>query len=87
MLINNGLISCFISFLIWVTTEILCDYIFFIKYIPGHGFWHIGFSYGMFLLLQFLLHFSNIIVFKRYDVIEFKYGIPFIKYSIDINKN
>lgn len=87
ILINKGIKSCFISFLIWFSIEMLCDYIPFIQYIPGHGLWHIGFSYGMFLLLQFMLHFSNIIIFKRYDVIEFKYCIPFIKYSININKN
>ena len=86
-LLNYSLKCCLYSFFLWLFTEIFCDKIPFLKYFPGHGIWHIGFSYGMFLLIQFLLHFSNIVVFKRYDVIELQYFIPFIKYSVNLNKN
>ena len=75
-----------LSALIWTISEPLCKQYHWIKYLHTHVIWHIGISYGMYNLLQFMLHYHLYHKAKTYYVVKFsKLGIPYI--DVNVNKH
>ena len=76
---KKGIIFIAFSGIFWILTENLCSSIFFVKYLYGHVWWHLGVSYGGYLLSLipayiYLQHHLN--VQQRYDNL----GIPYLSY-------
>ena len=70
-LLLNGLKWTLFASTVWGFTEPLCQEYTFIKYFHTHVIWHIFISYGMFLLIMFLLHFHLYTIDKRYYKISY----------------
>jgi hypothetical protein len=74
----RGIKYIIISGIFWLSTEILCSHIWFIKYLFGHVFWHIFVSYGGYLisLVPNYLNIkdSNSFISINYD----KFGLPYL---------
>ena len=68
---------------VWGFTEPLCQKYTFIKYFHTHVLWHIFISYGMFLLIMFMLHFHLYVVDRQYYKINYVCGIPIFEHKRD----
>jgi len=81
LILKRGMSLSILNGIIWNISESLCIYYPFIKYLYLHAFWHIGFSYGMFLICEFCCHFQLYLTRKKKYLIELYYGIPIINYD------
>jgi hypothetical protein len=55
-ILNKGVFCCIFSAIIWIITETLCYKFEILRYLQGHAIWHIGMSYGMYLIIQHMIH-------------------------------
>lgn len=76
-MMKKGVYLCIITAIIWGFSENLCFHYHFIKNLYLHSVWHIGFSYGMFLICEYCCHFQLYLRFNKKYKIVFFYGIPF----------
>ena len=77
----GGVTISLMSAVIWIVSENLCVYYHWIKYLYTHVIWHIGISYGMFLLISFVLHFHLFVNDGEFCHVKYKLGIPI--FSLD----
>jgi hypothetical protein len=70
-LLLNGLKWALFASTVWGFTEPLCQTYQFMKYFHTHVIWHVFISYGMFLLIMFLLHFHLYTIDKRHYKINY----------------
>lgn len=56
---KKGVFAMYIAMIMWIFVEALCDYVWWVKYIPGHAIWHFGTSYGGYYIGQYLIHLYN----------------------------
>lgn len=81
-LLELGLLCSLFATFVWMTTEPFCERYPIIKYLHTHVFWHIFMSYGLFLIIQFLLHFHLYVTDGIYYEITMHYGIPFFNHNV-----
>jgi len=72
----GGMSLSLISATIWIISENLCIHYHWIKYLHAHVMWHIGISYGMFLLISFMLHFHIFINDGKFCEVKYIIGVP-----------
>ena len=76
---NRGIKCIIFSGIFWIITEKLCSTFFFVKYLYGHVWWHLGVSYGGYLLSLIPLYIflqQHLNVRLLYD----NFGIPYLSY-------
>ena len=74
-LLIHGLKWSLFASTVWGCTEPLCHKYQFIKYFHTHVIWHVFISYGMLLLIMFMLHFHLYIIDKKYYKVQYIWGI------------
>jgi hypothetical protein len=77
LMLKKGVSFSLVTAIIWGVSENLCIHYSFIKYLYLHSVWHVGFSYGMFLICEFCCHFQMYLIYNKKFKIRFYYGIPF----------
>jgi len=76
---KKGIVYIAFSGIFWILTENLCSSVFFVKYLYGHVWWHLGVSYGGYLLSlipAYIFLQQHLNVQLRYD----NFGIPYLSY-------
>ena len=53
-----GLSRTILSGILWGITENLCPFYPILKYTYSHSIWHIGMSYGMFMIMQYVIYYT-----------------------------
>ena len=90
----HGIIYIAMSGFFWILTENLCNKYHFIKYMFGHVWWHMGVSYGGYMVslipcyiyMQELHRWNNLKNYNRHNkIIKIKYNSFYIPYLIFYN--
>ena len=74
-----GLITSILSGFLWVITENLCPLYPILKYTYSHSIWHIGMSYGMFMIMQFVIYYTLHYKTNKKPIVRIYCFIPIIK--------
>jgi len=81
----KGVRCIFVSAIFWITTEGLCGYLPFIKYLFGHVWWHVFVSYGGYCVSivphYIILQLKN----EKIELYSDMFGLPYLKYNVGFN--